>query len=77
MDCGFPGNEFGRLTQMVVMVREVHEDEEGGCGSKQGVDGELCRQDGHRVHQRVRGKDQDVILKTDQEAIKFLVDVRV
>ena len=54
MDYCFPGDEFERLTVLVVIERYTKI--EGGCSPKQGVDGELRCQDGHRAHQRVRGQ---------------------
>ena len=74
MDSCFLGDEFDKLTVLMVIERYTKLKKAVGCGPKQGVDGELCCQDGHRAHQRVLGQGPGRHLKTDQAAIKFLVD---
>ena len=74
MDYCFPGDEFDRLTVLVVIERYTKMKKALVVPSK-GSTGSYAARMVIELSNECGDKDQDVILKTDQEAaIKFLVD---
>ena len=74
MDYCFPGDEFDRLTVLVVIERFTKMKKAVVVGSNGSTVSCAARMVIELINE-CGDKDQDVILKTDQEAaIKFLVD---